>query len=282
MTRNQRLVLRWFEEHCSASDIIRVSADEIALIFNWSHQYTKKILRSLVDDGDLEILQRGTGRRATKYRVIGSSGNQNGSSGNQRETAQHVPSGNQKRVGPFRYISTPRNSKYADTNVQEHVRNVFEKFAVDIYTPVRVNNSPFKRFKTHWDRVEKWSGPDFVCYFSHVHRVRFGDSPTIDWPKNVGAARTLLRRIGDPLAFKTFIQVAFSLCKRRPDGLYTFSYGRTYQDIKDILASEVPEEILDEYDDEQVFPWLLEDLKRRSREAALEYQRNLNKVYLGL
>ena len=279
MTNNQRVVLCWLRENCSAVGIIRVSNSEIAEIFGWSQQYTQKILSNLVKAGYLEERQKGMGHRATKYRV--SSHNQSASSHNQGADAQHVQKSRQKRVAPFRYINTPRKHKDSAQTIA-HIRNVFDRVAVDVYKPVKTTSSPFKRFQERWDKVEKWRGPDFVCYFSHVYRVRFGDTPTLEWPKNLGAARLLLKRVGDPIALKAFIQVAFYKCKRPPDGLYSFSYGRTYQDVKDILASDVPEEVLDEYDDEYVYPWLRQELRRRSHEAQLEYDRMLVQRGLGI
>jgi hypothetical protein len=299
MTHNQRLVLGWLKEHCNSAGVVRVGSPEIGLIFGWSHQYTRKILSSLVSAGHLEELQKGTGRRPTKYRVTSASCNQmdvaatnsQSRSSTPKNVAHHVPRSNQKpsleasgkKYLPFRYINSNRNNNTQQDNVQTkaHIRNIFENVAVDIYKPVRLRSSPFKRFTTHWDRVKKWNGPDFVCYFSYVYRVRWGESPTIEWRKDVGAARTLLKRIGDPLAFKVFIQVGMSLCRRKPDGLHTFSYGRFYQDVKEVCSGDIPEEILDEYDDECVFPWLRQEMLRRSREAATEYQRHLTKVYLG-
>jgi hypothetical protein len=258
---------------------VRVSASEIALIFGWSEQYTKKTLRNLIEDGSLEILQAGAGHRARKYGVPSFRGNQNGPRGNQGGITNQVQKVVQKRVSPFRYIENPRNTQGDNAHSIARIQSIFDK-AIDVYKTAKPSNSPFKRFRRHWDRAEKWTGPDFVCYFSFVFRLRFGETPKLDWKKDVGAARLLRHRFGgDPLALKAFIQIAFYRCKRQPDGLHTFTYGRFYQDIKDM---EISEEILDEYDDAYVFPWLKQQRLKESARVQDEYDRNMLRVYLGL
>lgn len=283
MTRNQLSVLRWLRNYCSVASTIRVSNSEIAEVFGWSQPYAKRILSGLVENGSLQVLQKGTGHRPTKY-LVSPSHNQTRASHNQMETSQKVQNSVQKRFTPFRYYNNPRNNtregEYAYTDVRAHVQNVFDNVAVDVYKPVRTGNTPFKRFKQHCDMVEKWKGPDFVCYFSLVFRVRFGEAPRLDWKKDVGAARILRQRLGgDPLALKAFIQIAFAQCKRRPDGLHTFTYGKIYQNAKD---SEITDDILDEYDDEYVFPWLKEKYRQERTAASVEYTKNLVLRSLGI
>jgi hypothetical protein len=146
--------------------------------------------------------------------------------------------------------------------------------------PVKSDSSPFKRFRKRCDKVENWQSTDFVCYFSLVYKVRYGEYPKLEWGKDIGAARTLLKRIGDPIALKSFIQIAFSQCSRNaPHGLYSFSFGKFYEEVID---REVDEAILDEYDDEYVFPWLKDKILQKSRIAAQEYQRNLVRIGLGI
>jgi hypothetical protein len=281
MTRNQQSVLRWLRSYCNASGFIKVSNSEIAEVFGWSQQYTQKILSSLVSAGYLEELQKGAGHRPTRYRVSASH-NLFTSSHNQLPDRQQVQDKPKKSVAPFRLFTIPvrKPRESAQPNTRSYIQHIFDNVAVDVYKPVRTGNSPFKRFKSRWDRVEEWTGADFVCYFSLVYKVRFGEMPKLEWAKDIGAARVLRKRLGgDPIALKGYIQIAFYRCKRPPDGLHTFSYGRTYQDIKDM---EVPEEVLDEYDDEYVFPWLKEQLLQRSRLAAQEYTRNLVRRGLGI
>lgn len=278
MTRNQRLVLVWLQDNCSDSGIIRVSNRELESVFDWSHQYTQKILSYLVGTGYLEELQKGTGRRATKYR-LSISGNQNGSSGNHKDVAHHVPSYNPFETKPFRYIN-PRNNNVDIAHTIAHVQNVFDNVAIRVRKPVSREGTPFKKFRRHCDKVEEWRSSDFVCYFSFVYKVRYGEYPKLEWSKDLGAARTLLKRIGDPLSLKAFIQIAFSQCKRNPpNGLYSFSFGRFYEEIID---REISEELLDEYDDEYVFPWLKQKRLRESTKVQDEYDRNMLSVYLGL
>jgi hypothetical protein len=281
MTSNQRLVLRWLRKHCSESGLIRVSNRELEAVFSWSHQYTQKILSSLVSAGYLEERQKGIGRRATKYRVSVAA-TLSGRSGNHKDVAQHVPSYNPFGTKPFRYITprnTPRNNNRDNAQTVAHVQNIFDN-ALRVRKPVDRSSSPFKKFRRHCDNPEDWQSSDFVCYFSFVYKVRYGEYPKLEWPKDIGAARTLLKRIGDPIALKSFIQIAFSQCKRNPPhGLHSFSFGRFYEEIID---REVDESILDEYDDEYVFPWLKEQLLQRSRLAAQEYTRNLVRRGLGI
>ena len=279
MTRNQRLVMVWFEDHCNALGIVRVSASEIALIFGWSEQYTKKILRSLIEDGSLERLQIGAGHRAAKYKVS-SRGNQNRSRGNQRESLHHVPSGNPFGVGPFRYSNNPRNNTRDNAYPEAHIRKgaLFDGVEHPI-KPVSTRGSPFKRFRTHYDNVEKWTGPDFVCYFSYVFRVRFGETPDLNWPIEVGCARTLLKRLKRPDLFKTFIQVAFLIAKRKPNGLRSFVYDYAYENI---VAQDPSDDELDDFEDDYVFPWLAVERKKTSTKVQDDYTRQLLKTYLGI
>lgn len=283
MTKNQRIVLRWLADSCSASGVVKVSAWELSLSFGWSRQYTRMILKQLVDCGKLSVLRQGTGHGATKFRVLLASHATDRlvTTKDVEDVNPQVPSDNTKRVTPFRLFRTSnKEGLYAHTDMRAHMQNVFDNLAVNVYKSTRTGNSPFKRFRTRCDKVEKWTGPDFVCYFSYVYKVRFGEMPKLEWAKDIGAARLLRKRLGDdPLALKGYIQIAMSLSKRPPDGLHTFSYGRTYQDIKDM---EVPDEILDEYDDDYVFPWLFEKVKSNSRNVQVEYDRQMLKTYLGI
>jgi DNA-binding Lrp family transcriptional regulator len=279
MTSNQRLVLQWLQDNCTESGFIKCSNSKIADEFGWSQPYALKMLRKLVDLGYLEELQKGIGHRPTKYRVSFSH-NQNGSSHNRREEPNHVRKEPQKRFAPFRLNNVlPIGSTKDNAQTKAHVQNIFDNVAIRVRKPARAGSSPFKRFRKRCDTVEKWNSTDFVCYFSFVYKVRFGEMPKLEWSKECGAARTLLRRIKDPVAFKAFIQIAFAICKRPPNGLYTFSFGNFYEDV---ISRELDDNILDEYDDEYVYPWLKIELQRRSTDAAVEYQRHLNRVYLGL
>jgi hypothetical protein len=285
MTKSQRLVLVWLKERCSHSGVIRVSNQEVAQAFGWSQVHGKRILNSLVEQGHLEELQKGIGRRATKYRVSAShtpfrsSHNQLATTKNRKQPGQQVPSHTPKRFAPFRYINTPRNIQGENAQTIAHVQNIFDSVSIRVKKPVATNSSPFKRFQRHWSRVEIWAATDFVCYYSFVYRVRFGTTPVIQWAKECGAARILLKRIGDPIAFKAFLQIAFAISKRPPKGLHTFSWGDFYEEVID---REVDEAILDEYDDEYVYPWLKQEMIRRSREAAAEYNRSQIRRALGI
>ena len=279
MTSNQRLVLRWLRKHCNDSGVIRVSNRELEVVFSWSHQYTQKMLSSLVSAGYLEELQKGMGRRATRY-LVSFSGNHSASSGNHEDVNQYVPSYNPFGTKPFRYVKTPRNKYRDNAQTIAHVQNIFDNVAMRVRKPVKKDSTPFKRFRRHCDRVEEWQSSDFVCYFSFVYKVRYGEFPKLEWSKDLGAARTLLKRIGDPIALKSFIQIAFSQCKRNPPhGLYTFSFGKFYEDV---IEREVDETILDDYDDEYVFPWLRQEMLHHSRQIAEDYQRKLVRIGLGL
>lgn len=291
---NHQFVMQWLVDRCSNSGVIRVSNSEIALVFGWSQPYAKKILSKLIQAGYLEELQKGTGHRATKYRVSfshnrhPSSHNQGVSPGHTPQNAsQHVPSHNQrpsndasaKKVFPFRHTKTTGQAR-DNAQTVAHVQNIFDNFALRVRHTVKPSSSPFKRFQQRSSVVESWNTTDFVCYYSHVYKVRFGDLPKLEWKKECGAARNLLKRLHDDrVAFKTFIQIAFAICKKRPDGLYTFSFGKFYEEI---IERELDEAILDEYDDGWVFPWLAEERKRKGREATREYINNQTLRSLGI
>lgn len=277
MTSNQRLVLRWLRKNCSQSGIIRASSRELEAVFCWSHQYTQKILRSLVSAGYLEERQKGMGHRATEYRVV-SSGNQSASSGNKGATSQQVHSGNPFQTKQFIYI-TPRNNNRHNAQSIAHIQSIFDN-ALRVRKPVQRDGTPFKKFRRRCDNPEEWQSSDFVCYFSFVYRVRYGEYPKLEWSKDIGAARTLLKRIGDRLALKSFIQIAFSQCKRNPPhGLHSFSFGRFYEEVID---REINEQILDEYDDDYVFPWLYEKVRKEGVAASIEYNARLTRRALGI
>jgi len=147
--------------------------------------------------------------------------------------------------------------------------------------PVKTSGGPFRRFRGHWDRVQKWGATDFVCYYSFVHRVRFGDEPALNWPIECGSARTLLKRVGGPEELKAFIQVAFGISKRKPNGLRSFVYDYVYDQVINADEDYVVG-FQDEYDDEYVFPWVKDKILQKSRIAAQEYQRNLVRIGLGI
>ncbi len=250
---------------------------EVAQAFGWSQVHGKRILSSLVKAGYLEELQKGTGHRATKYRVSFSH-TPLAATRDREQTNQQVPSHTPKKYAPFRYI-TPLPIGRDNAQTMAHIQNIFDKVATRVKKPVETKSTPFKRFRRHCSRVEIWAATDFVCYYSYVYRVRFGETPIIEWAKECGAARTLLKRVGDPIAFKAFIQIAFAISKRPPKGLHTFSWGSFYEEV---INREIDEAILDEYDDEYVYPWLKEDLKRRSHEAQVEYDRIRIRRSLGI
>lgn len=275
MTRNQLSVLRWLRSYCDAASIIRVSNSEIAEVFGWSQPYAKRILSKLVASGYLEVLQPGAGHRATRYLVTSASHNPFTTSHNQVQ----VTKDSLQETKPFRYTKTHNNTQGDIAQTIAHVQNIFDNVAIRVRKPLRSGATPFKKFRQHCDKVEEWKSTDFVCYFSLVYKVRFGETPKLEWSKDVGAAKTLLRRVGDPLALKSFIQIAFSVCKRPPNGLYSFSYGSFYEEVID---REISEAILDEYDDEYVFPWLFIERKKTATLVQDEYDRKMLKVYLGL
>lgn len=284
MTRNQRFALRWLTDSCSASGVVRVSAWELGLNLGWSRQYARQILNALIDGGHLTVLRQGTGHGATKFRVLSlSETKQRLVTTNTLESGRRrVPSDNIKDLFYFsknKTLGITRETKYGRRYYRERIQNIFDNVAIHVKKPVQVKNTPFKRFQEHCDTPEVWKSTDFVCYFSFVHNVRWGEMPKLEWSKECGAARTLLRRIGDPYAFKAFIQVAFYISKRRPKGLYSFSFGDFYEEVID---REVTDEILDEYDDTYVFPWLYQEYKKTSTQVQDEYDKHLLKTYLGL
>jgi hypothetical protein len=286
MTRNQRLVLQWLQDNCPNSCILRVSNRELESIFNWSHQYTQKILSSLVSAGHLVELEKGIGRRATKYRVS-FSGNKIGASGNKLHVAQYVPSDNKKTLQKDRFTLVGKKTLFGiglgeNAHPNTHIRkqNPFKDVAHPL-KHVRTKATPFKRFRGHWDNVKTWTATDFVCYFSYVHRVRFGDEPALNWPVECGAARTLLRRLKKPENFKAFIQVAFGICKRKPNGLRSFVYDYFYEQVVGV-ADDYTEGFQDEYDDDYVFPWLYQKVKQEGIAASVEYNARLTRRAFGI
>lgn len=298
MTRNQRLVLVWFAEHCSARGIVRVSNTEIGLIFGWSQPYAKKILNSLVDAEELVVLQKGISHRPTKYQVTSIYHNQidttitNSASRPKppKNVAHHVPSHNQRQSQetqntvfpknslPFRYITTKEKEKeYAQR--EAHIRNgtVFDNVPSNLKT-IKTRSTPFKRFKTHCENVDQWRAPDFVCYFSYIFRVRWGENPELNWKMELGAARTLLSRI-PPWKLKVFIQTAALYDKRKPNGLR--SYTNDYR-FREVAAQRFTADELDEYADDHVFPWLLAKLRQETVAASREYTRKLTMRAFGI
>jgi hypothetical protein len=128
--------------------------------------------------------------------------------------------------------------------------------------------------------VDQWNGPDFVCYFSFVFRVRFGETPTINWQAEVGAARLLLNRLGqERWKLKVFIQTAFLFAKKKPNGLRTFTNDYYFRDV---VAQRYTEDELEEYDDCYVFPWLYQKVRQEGIAASVDYTRQLVKNYLGI
>lgn len=285
MTKNQRSVLRWLQERCSASGIIRCSQAEIALEFCWSQPYALKILRSMVEDELLQELHKGKGHGASKYRIVdhpkSSSHNQNGSlaiTKKRKGSPQQVPSDNSKKTFAF------SDSKRLTDNIEEGMTRQRMRVAsmqkmLDsadrVKKPVKTTNSPFRRFRQHWDDVSKWGTTDFVCYYSYLYKVRFGEEPALEWPMECGAARVLLGRLKLPEAFKGFLQIAFSRCKFKPNGLRSFSFGSFYEEV---VNSEVTQDILDDWDDEWVLPWLKEEMVARSRIENQKYNDNFIRV----
>jgi len=280
--------------------IVRVSSPEIGLIFGWSHQYTQKILNALLESEDLVLLQRGSGQRAAKYLVPSISCNQqelaatNSVSTSQppRSVARHVPSCNQKTskepqntlfqksVGPLgNALGKDKDREYAYQS--EHIRNgtVFDNVPSNLKR-VKKKSSPFKRFRIHCENVRQWSGPDFVCYFSFCHRVKYGEMPTINWKMECGAANTLLKRLGgERWKLKVFLQQSFLFLKRKPNGLRTLTNDYVFRDI---IAQRYTEDELDEYADDYVFPWLYEKMKRESLAASREANARSIRRSLGI
>jgi hypothetical protein len=284
VTRNQRFALRWLTDSCSASGVIRVSAWELGINLGWSRQYARQILNSLIDGGHLSVLRQGTGHGATKFRVLSlAETKQRLVTTNTLESGRRqTPSDNLKDLLHFGYskpIGINKEIQHGRVHYREHVQNIFDNVAIRVKKPTQTKSTPFKRFREHCDLPEVWKATDFVCYFSFVHKVRWGEMPKLEWAKECGAARTLLRRIGDPYAFKAFIQVAFHISKRKPKGLYSFSFGDFYEEVID---REVTDEVLDEYDDTCVFPWLYQKAREESIAASREYNARLTRRAFGI
>src|SRR5580765_117096 len=279
MTRNQRLILRWLRERCSASGIIRCSSTEIADEFGLSQSQALRIMWALEDLGYLETVQKGKGRGPTKYRVLSRSYASNGPSGN----SQQVHSYASKRT----FVVNKKDTLFgvgAKENAQPstHIRkqDVFGGVEHPI-KPVKLRSTPFKRFQQHWNKVGVWGAQDFVCYFSYVHKVRFGEAAALNWAIDVGCARTLAKRLHSPVEFKAFIQVAFAICKRKPNGLRSFVYDYFYEQVVGADEDYI-DHAMDEYDDEYVFPWLFAERKKQGVKAHDDYTRQLLKTYLGI
>jgi hypothetical protein len=292
MTKNQKILLHWLQENCNAVGIIRGSNSEIAEELGWSQQYTQRLLGSLVDDGNLEILQKGTGHRPSKYkikspraRVKGLRSSHNSleaqktfqtSSHNKKtseKTNQQVPSHNLKRVGTYSISFRPPEEVVEDLpvlgmRVHERMQRLFDK-AKRVSKPVSANGSPFKRFQAKWDYVNAWNATDFVCYYSFLFQARYKEDPVLDWPKECGAARILLDRMRSKEAFKGFLQVAFYIYRGKPKGLNSFSFTSFYESVID---REVTPEMMADFEDDEVFPWLRAPKRAKAHTAYLEYQ----------
>jgi hypothetical protein len=274
MTKNQRIVMVWLQENCSASSVIRCSNSEVAEVFGWSQPYGKKILSSLVEDGYLEVLQKGTGHRPTKYKVSSFSHNPSHNHGPLGRTNQHVRRDSLQRVGTYSIKKETQKEQglpVQGMRVHERMQRLFDN-AKRVRKPVSASASPFKRFQAKWDCVSTWNATDFVCYYSFLFQARYKEDPVLDWPKECGAARILLDRLRTKEAFKGFLQIAFYIYRGKPKGLNSFSYTDFYENVID---REITPEMMIDFEDDEVFPWLRVPKREKAHAAALEYQQQL-------
>lgn len=277
MTKNQRLIINWIRDRCSASGVIRCSGSEIALEFGFSQQYAARLLKDLLDDGHLEELSKGGGHRASKYRLDPSLATTKRESLATTKKTKKPKSQVQKDSirKSFLHSSSKGRTEGSIEEPSELRTRVARMHAMlgsaeRVRKPVKTSNSPFRRFRQHWDDVDSWGTTDFVCYFSYLYKVKFGEEPHLNWPQECGAARTLLKRLKEKEAFKGFLQISFARCKFKPKGMMSFTYGSFYEEVID---SEVTQEILDDWDDDWVLPWLKEKMVEQAHQRNLEHQR---------
>jgi hypothetical protein len=258
MIKNQSIVLRWLQKNCSASGVIRRSTSEIAEEFGWSQPYATKILSSLVDEGLIVVLQKGTGHRASKYRVLTSSHN----------SFSH----NQKPPTPLGVGNT--QNKRASVFGSARTRIVESDEPLLFPQSRRVNREgPMKKFRKIWDQASKWGPTDIVCYYRWLYHTRFGVMPAVDWTICCGTARALMKRLGGPKSVKRYLQIAFSVITYKPQGLNSVYHSTTYEKVVQHWGDD--EDLWDDYIDDYVFPWLRQELSRKADVMYREYQQKL-------
>lgn len=254
-------VLSWLWQRKSASGVTRCSISAISSYLDISRSQVARILESLEDIGCLTVVDQGSGSKATKYRVLKPKVI---SSLVGFKTYQKIPNplgfgSNVKHGGTPKPTPKPKAS--------ERMQAMFAS-APRTRKHVTSTNTPFRRFRRHWDNVRAWTPSDFVVYYSYLYRVRFNEEPTLDWSKDCGSASTLLKRLKKPEALKGFLQISFHKCRFKPKGIRSFTYGDFYDSVID---SEVTDDILDDWDDEWVLPWCIEERKQRSQRDYEKY-----------
>jgi hypothetical protein len=119
-------------------------------------------------------------------------------------------------------------------------------------SPPRKKN-PRIRFRERSHDVSLWGATDFVVYYSLLYRRRYGEEPALDWARECGAARNLLARLHTPDRVKVFLQVSFAVAKFKPKGVSSFTFSGHFDSV---LEKDVTPALIDDYEDEEVFPWL--------------------------
>jgi hypothetical protein len=275
---NRLVLLNWLSGRMSASKVVRCSAAKIGDEFGWSKQYTFRMLGRLEDDGFIATIDLGTGKRSNKWKILrpehsqgaaSRTKKQKGATTDEKEVNKHVPVGNLFTISKNK---NPENS----SKRKSPVYNVRAAFTSTSHTRKRVTTdaNPFIRFKQVWDDADVWSAPDLVCYFSYLYSFRFGEKPDLNWPREVGSAKTILKRCKKGHVAKVFLQVAFVIAKFKPKSLASFTYTDFFDSV---IEQDVTPALIDDYEDDSIFPWLREERKRVADQASTEYLKELMK-----
>lgn len=253
----------------SASNVVRCSAEKMGDELEWSKQYTLRILEALENLGFIEALDIGSGHRSNKWKL-------HPSSGTLKIPGDASP---QVRSGTLFTVSSKRRAELSKRKATTYVTRggIFENAPKTRKKTVTGNRNPFRRFQSVWDDPDVWGATDLVCYFSYLYERRWGEKPTLRWPLEAGSAKTLLQRVKKPLAAKIYLQVCFVRARFRPKGLRSFIFDDFYDEIIEFCQEddEFDEEYIDDYSDEEVFPWLRKKMLEETRKMNEHYRQDL-------
>lgn len=281
-SEQRRLVLKWLWRRKSATSIVRCSITEIAEELDLSRSNTARILDTLAEVGAVEVLDVGQGQRPNKYRVlkqtihpsslyVHSVGERRPKNAVERKDGPTKPSPIPLGIG----LIGDKKSKRERIFGGEHTR-VDESLPPVPKSRRSSREGPMKTFRKKWDQVKRWGPTDIVCYYRLLYLARFGVTPEVDWPVCCGAATALLKRLGTPRAVKHYLQVAFAIARFKPQGLNSLYHSTLYEKVRERWDDD---DLIDDYEDEWVFPWLKQHRIEQSHERNLQYYQQLGKMF---
>lgn len=281
----RRLVLKWLWQRKSATLLVRCSITDIAEELELSRTKTARILETLADIGAIEVLDVGQGQRPNKYRVLRQTVVLQVHSV-PKETAVKSTStfvAKPSRVKKAAAISpTPLGvGQTADSKRERIFGKAHVRIGEDDHLPPTPQSrrssreGPMKTFRKKWDQVKRWGPTDIVCYYRLLYLARFGVTPEIDWPVCCGTASKLLKRLGTTHAVKHYLQVAFAIARFKPQGLNSLYHTTLYEQVRERWDDE---DLIDDYEDEWVFPWLKQQRMIELHERNEQHYQQLGKM----